>query len=183
MTLGSNNISPRSLHLDERVGWVVTIVGIPSAFMLHGYVVFIFGSIKANAWWSSPLMPVVFIFSAMVSGIAGVMVLYMAVTKLRGKTIDMHCVDTIAMYLRLRCYLLCLERGEGRRDLETTDNPPHDGLVGILRSYRDRWRGPLAMAAFVITPNASHVAFIRTLAVCGVALALAFGVLDGSAWR
>jgi Ni/Fe-hydrogenase subunit HybB-like protein len=99
MTLGSKNISPRALHIDERVGWVVTLVGIPSAFMLHGYVGFIFGSIKANPWWSSPLMPVVFIFSAMVSGIAGVMVLYMATSRLRGKPIDMRCVDTIAMYL------------------------------------------------------------------------------------
>jgi Ni/Fe-hydrogenase subunit HybB-like protein len=99
MTLGSSNISPRSLHIDERVGWIVTLVGIPSAFLLHGYVGFIFGSIKANPWWNSPLMPVVFIFSAMVSGIACVMVLYMAVSKLRHKTIDMRCVDTIAMYL------------------------------------------------------------------------------------
>ena len=99
MTLGSSNISPRSLHIDERVGWIVTLVGIPSAFMLHGYVGFIFGSIKANPWWSSPLMPVVFIFSAMVSGIACVMLLYMATTKLRGRKIDMLCVDTIAMYL------------------------------------------------------------------------------------
>jgi Ni/Fe-hydrogenase subunit HybB-like protein len=99
MTLGSSNISPRSLHIDEKVGWIVTLVGIPSAFLLHGYVGFIFGSIKANPWWSSPLMPVVFIFSAMVSGIAGVMLIYMATTKLRKKIIDMRCVDTIAMYL------------------------------------------------------------------------------------
>jgi Ni/Fe-hydrogenase subunit HybB-like protein len=99
MTLGSMNISERALHIDERVGWVVTLVGIPSAFMLHGYVGFIFGSIKANPWWSSPLMPVVFIFSAMVSGIACVMLLYMATTKMRGRKIDMACVDTIAMYM------------------------------------------------------------------------------------
>ena len=99
MTLGSNNISERSLAIDERVGWIVTLIGIPSAFLLHGYVGFIFGSIKANPWWSSPLMPVVFIFSAMVSGIAGVMLLYMAITKLRKQKIDMRCVDTIAMYL------------------------------------------------------------------------------------
>jgi Ni/Fe-hydrogenase subunit HybB-like protein len=99
MTLGSSNISERSLAIDERVGWIVTIIGIPSAFMLHGYVGFIFGSIKANPWWSSPLMPVVFIFSAMVSGIAAVMLLYMAVTKLRKKMIDIRCVDTIAMYM------------------------------------------------------------------------------------
>ena len=44
-------------------------------------------------------MPVVFIFSAMVSGIAGVMVLYMGLTKLRKQKIDMRCVDSIAMYL------------------------------------------------------------------------------------
>jgi len=99
MTLGSSNISERSLHIDERVGWVVTLIGIPSAFLLHGYVGFIFGSIKANPWWSSPLMPVVFIFSAMVSGVAGVMLLYMAITKIRKRMIDMRCVDTIAMYL------------------------------------------------------------------------------------
>ncbi len=99
MTLGSNNISERSLRIDEKVGWIVTLIGIPSAFLLHGYVGFIFGSIKANPWWSSPLMPVVFIFSAMVSGVAAVMLLYMVTTKLRKLTIDMHCVDTIAMYM------------------------------------------------------------------------------------
>jgi Ni/Fe-hydrogenase subunit HybB-like protein len=99
MTLGSSNISPRSLAIDDRVGWIVTLIGIPSAFLLHGYVGFIFGSVKANPWWSSPLMPVVFIFSAMVSGIAGVMLLYMAISKLRKQVIDMRCVDSIAMYL------------------------------------------------------------------------------------
>jgi Ni/Fe-hydrogenase subunit HybB-like protein len=99
MTLGSSNISERSLHIDEKVGWIVTLVGIPSAFMLHGYVGFIFGSLKSNPWWSSPLMPVVFIFSAMVSGIAAVMLIYMALTKLRGKLIDIRCVDAIAMYM------------------------------------------------------------------------------------
>lgn len=99
MTLGSDNLSERSLHIDERVGWYVTIVGIPSAFLLHGYVGFIFGSVKANPWWSTPLMPVVFIFSAMVSGIAAVMLLYMLMTWARKQQVDMACVDTIARYL------------------------------------------------------------------------------------
>jgi Ni/Fe-hydrogenase subunit HybB-like protein len=99
LTLGSNNISERALAIDERVGWLITLIGIPSAFLLHGYVGFIFGSIKANPWWSSPMMPVVFIFSAMVSGIAAVMLLYMLITRLRREKIDMLCVDTIARYL------------------------------------------------------------------------------------
>ena len=99
MTLGSSKISENALRIDERVGWVITLIGVPSAFLLHGYVGFIFGSIKANPWWSTPLMPVVFIFSAMVSGIAAVMLLYMLLTWFRKETIDMRCVDTIARYL------------------------------------------------------------------------------------
>ena len=99
LTLGSNNINERALRIDHRVGWIVTIVGIPSAFLLHGYVGFIFGSVKANPWWSTPLMPVVFLFSAMVSGIAAVLLLYMLATRLRRKLVDMRCVDTIARYL------------------------------------------------------------------------------------
>jgi Ni/Fe-hydrogenase subunit HybB-like protein len=78
---------------------VITIIGIPSAFLLHGYVGFIFGSIKANPWWSSVLMPIVFLFSAIVSGIAMVILLYMIITPLRGKTIDMNCLDRVASYL------------------------------------------------------------------------------------
>jgi len=106
MTLGSRNISERALAVDDRVGWLITLIGIPSAFLLHGYVGFIFGSVKANPWWSSPLMPVVFIFSAMVSGIAAVMLLYMLITWLRRETIDMRCVDTVARYL---CYTFILD--------------------------------------------------------------------------
>jgi Ni/Fe-hydrogenase subunit HybB-like protein len=99
LTLGSSNISDGALAVDNRVGWIITVIGIPSAFLLHGYVGFIFGSIKANPWWSTPLMPVVFIFSAMVSGIAMVLLLYMGLNRLRGKSIDMRCVDTVAKYL------------------------------------------------------------------------------------
>jgi len=99
LTLGSDNISPRAMEIDDRAGWLITVIGIPSAFLLHGYVGFIFGSVKANPWWSSPLMPVVFLFSAMVSGIAIVMLLYMLLSTLRREPIDMRCVDTIARYL------------------------------------------------------------------------------------
>ena len=99
LTLGSDNISAESLKVDDKVGRFVTIVGIPSAFLLHGYVGFIFGSIKANPWWSTPMMPIVFLFSAIVSGIAAVMLLYIVITAWRKKPIDMPCVDTIARYL------------------------------------------------------------------------------------
>ncbi|HEX5041424.1 MAG TPA: NrfD/PsrC family molybdoenzyme membrane anchor subunit [Candidatus Polarisedimenticolaceae bacterium] len=99
MTLGSQNVSPAALALDDKVGRFVTIVGIPSAFLLHGYVGFIFGSIKANPWWSTPLMPIVFLFSALVSGIALILLLYPVVAHLKGQPVSLRCLDTMGALL------------------------------------------------------------------------------------
>jgi len=99
MTLGSYNVSPRALAIDDKLGRFVTIVGIPSAFLLHGYVGFIFGSIKANPWWSTPLMPIVFLFSAIVSGIAAVLLIYIVYGFFSGIRTEVRCLDTMARYL------------------------------------------------------------------------------------
>ncbi len=106
LTLGISDISPKAVKWDDRLGYIITVIGIPSAFILHGYVGFIFGSVKANPWWSTVLMPVIFIFSAMVSGIALIMVLYMVVSFIRKVKIDMPCLDTIGKYL---FYMLILD--------------------------------------------------------------------------
>ncbi|MCL4551617.1 MAG: polysulfide reductase NrfD [Bacteroidetes bacterium] len=99
VSLFSKDISEKAIHFDKKSVKIVTIIGIPSAFLLHGYVGFIFGSIKANPWWSSVLMPIVFLFSAIVSGIALVLIIYMVVTPLRSKPIQMDCLDKLASYL------------------------------------------------------------------------------------
>ena len=99
LTLGVFDVSEKALHLDERMGKAITVIGIPSAFLLHGYVGFIFGSVKANPWWGTVLMPIIFIFSAMVSGIALLMFLYLAVSRLRKTPVDMACLNTIGMFL------------------------------------------------------------------------------------
>jgi len=99
LTLGATDVSPTALKFDDSAGRWITIVGIPSAFLLHGYVGFIFGSIKANPWWSSVLMPVVFLFSAIVSGIALVLVLYMLATMFRWRKVNMACLDKLAQFL------------------------------------------------------------------------------------
>ncbi|MGD2215984.1 MAG: polysulfide reductase NrfD [Gemmatimonadales bacterium] len=99
LTLGATDLSDRSLRFDEKAGRWITIIGIPSAFLLHGYVGFIFGSVKANPWWSSVLMPVVFLFSAIVSGIALVLIIYMVASMARWKPVDMRCADKLAAFL------------------------------------------------------------------------------------
>ncbi|HBB17439.1 MAG: polysulfide reductase [Syntrophus sp. RIFOXYC2_FULL_54_9] len=99
LSLFSTDISEKAVAFDKKTVKVITIIGIPSAFLLHGYVGFIFGSIKANPWWSSVMMPVVFLFSAIVSGIAIVMLLYMIIIPIRGGKIDMKCLDKVASFL------------------------------------------------------------------------------------
>jgi Ni/Fe-hydrogenase subunit HybB-like protein len=99
ISLFSTDTSPRAIAIDKKVIKFITIIGIPSAFILHGYVGFIFGSIKANPWWSSVLIPIVFLFSAIVSGIALILLLYMIITPSRGIPIDMKCLDKIASFL------------------------------------------------------------------------------------
>ena len=99
LSLFSTDISEKAVAFDKKTVKIITIIGIPSAFLLHGYVGFIFGSIKANPWWSSVMMPVVFLFSAIVSGIAMVMLLYMIIKPLMGGKIDMKCLDKVASFL------------------------------------------------------------------------------------
>ncbi|HVU34211.1 MAG TPA: NrfD/PsrC family molybdoenzyme membrane anchor subunit [Opitutaceae bacterium] len=99
LTLGVRDTSPAALQLDDRMGRAITIIGIPSAFLLHGYVGFIFGSIKANPWWGNVLMPVIFIFSAIVSGIALCVAIYVVLNWLRRQKPSDDCLDAMGKFL------------------------------------------------------------------------------------
>ena len=99
LTLGVMDTSEPAVKLDAKMAQILSIVGIPSAFLLHGYVGFIFGSIKANPWWGNPLMPIIFILSAMSSGIALCVFNYLVLTWIRRRQVDMRCLDTMAMFL------------------------------------------------------------------------------------
>jgi len=99
LSLGSRDLSPEAVAFDQKAVHTITLIGIPSAFLLHGYVGFIFGSVKANPWWSSVLMPIVFLFSAIVSGISLVLMIYYVTTMIRRKPLDMACLDKLSEFL------------------------------------------------------------------------------------
>lgn len=83
LTLGVYDTSEESLRRDEKAIKILAGLGIPVACFLHGYAGFIFGSVKANALWMTPLMPVIFIMSAIVSGIALCILTYIVTMELR----------------------------------------------------------------------------------------------------
>lgn len=101
LALGVRDIPPRAAAIDATlVNWL-SILGIPVACVLHGYVGFLFGAIKANPWWSSPLVPVVFLCSAIVSGIAALLLLYLAICARRGLEPDEDCTRSLCRSLWL----------------------------------------------------------------------------------
>ena len=79
LTFGARDVSEDALKVDHKAAKILAGIGIPVACFLHGYAGFIFGSVKANALWMSPLMPVIFIMSAVVSGIALCMLTYIII--------------------------------------------------------------------------------------------------------
>jgi Ni/Fe-hydrogenase subunit HybB-like protein len=101
LALGVYDISPEARRHDHNITRFLAAIGIPMACLLHGYVGFLFGALKANPWWSTPLMPVIFLFSAMVSGIALLIVLYQVAMKLKGMTIERTAISALARWLWL----------------------------------------------------------------------------------
>ncbi|MBI4268199.1 MAG: polysulfide reductase NrfD, partial [Chloroflexi bacterium] len=99
LALGIYDISEESLAIDKKIIKVLAFIGVPTAFLLHGYVGFIFGAVKANPWWSTPLMPIIFLMSATVSGIALLIVLYIVVTRVRRVPLDYNCLNSLALWL------------------------------------------------------------------------------------
>lgn len=84
---------------DRRIVKFLAGLGIPLACVLHGYVGFLFGSIKANPWWATPLMFVIFIFSAIVSGISVLVFHYFVVARINRWKVDAACVRSLGRYL------------------------------------------------------------------------------------
>jgi len=99
LALGVLDITPRAAAIDHWLIGLLTLIGIPAACVLHGYVGFLFGAIKANPWWSSSLMPVIFLTSAIVSGISVLILLYLFLCWWSRIKPDDACMKALAQLL------------------------------------------------------------------------------------
>ncbi|MCD4757073.1 MAG: polysulfide reductase NrfD [Arcobacteraceae bacterium] len=100
LTLGTNDKSIEGRKIDRKVAFILAAVGIPLACSLHGYVGFIFGAVKTVEWWFTPLMPIIFLLSASVSGIAGMILFYILIKKFTGKMSEIK-TETIKTLVKL----------------------------------------------------------------------------------
>lgn len=143
ITLWSDDVSAKAREYDRKWLTALAIIGIPAAHGLHGYVGFVYGSLKAREWWSSDMMPVIFIFSAVISGVALLIVLYVFAAKVRRIPLDFACLKGMAYTLwGFMMFTLLLEALE----FATVVYKGKEGIEVIM----DYVRGPLIMRLFVV---------------------------------
>ena len=99
LTLGVMEYTPESARVDHKLTTFLAAIGIPWACFLHGYVGFIFGSVKANAWWATPLQPIIFLMSAIVSGIAMLMLMYAFIRWRTRQPYDFRMIHKLMVFL------------------------------------------------------------------------------------
>lgn len=107
LTLGSRDTSAAAMHRDHTLLVVLSAIGILLAFIFHGYVGFVFGALKARPLWSNPLMMPMFIMSAIVSGVALMILAYEVIeSRLGSGKIDREIVDGL---MKLMMWLIFVD--------------------------------------------------------------------------
>ena len=98
LALGRLDTSDESQAFDRRWLKRAGVVGIPLAiFMVHGGTGVLFAVSKARPYWNSGLFPVIFVVSALLSGTALVMLIYVLRTRLfDGDSVDPDLLDRLA---------------------------------------------------------------------------------------
>ncbi len=101
LTLGRTSLSEAALESDEKWLKRFGIIGIPLAiFFVHGGTGVLFAVSKARPYWNSGLFPIIFVISAVVSGTALVMAVYVLRRKFfDGTPVDLALLDRLGQLL------------------------------------------------------------------------------------
>lgn len=101
LTLGRKDRSDGAKETDRKWLKRFGILGIPLAiFFVHGGTGILFAVAKSRPYWNSGLFPVIFIISAVVSGTALVMAVYVLRTKFfTDDTVDLELLDRLGLLL------------------------------------------------------------------------------------
>lgn len=100
-TFGNMDLSDEAIEKDHKKGFILGAIGIPLALAVHGYTGYILGAVHANVMWHTPLMPIIFLASAMVSGTGLLVILIPLFQRFLSerKKVDTEMVATLAKLL------------------------------------------------------------------------------------
>lgn len=97
ITFKNATINDYTKKRDHKWMKILGIIGIPLAIIgVHGGTGTLFAVVQARAGWNTALFPIIFVVSAMVSGTALLVAIYIIKRKAQKKPIDMKMVQSLA---------------------------------------------------------------------------------------
>ncbi len=106
--LGSTPLPPERIAAhDARAKWLA-IAGIPLAIMVHGYTGVLLGFVKRRPLWHTPLMPILFLTSAVLSGVGLLICVLVVLNRWTRHRTDPALLPTLS---RLMLALLIVDLG------------------------------------------------------------------------
>ncbi len=177
-TLGHSSLSERALRWDRRFLRTLAIISIPGAVALHSVTAWILGLVKGQPGWNTPILAPLFIASALVSGLAGVILAALAGRRLFKLEVSDDVIQTLARYLLALVPVLMYLLFSEFLTVGYSGTPAHlqvfheilfgrfarifwfDVVVGVLI--------PLALLALPWTRNPRGIALACLLVIVGV---------------
>lgn len=101
LALGYTDLSPRALERDRKILRALAIVSVPAAVLLHSITAWILGVVKARVTWHTSLLGPLFVVSAVVSGLALVIVSAIVAKALLGLRIKRETIVELGKLLAL----------------------------------------------------------------------------------
>lgn len=99
LAFGNDQVTTETENRDHKWSFILGAIGIPFAIAVHGYTGYILGVVRARPLWHTPLMPITFLVSAMVSGIAFMLLLSWIMVRNDQGHIPWDLIDRLAVLL------------------------------------------------------------------------------------
>ena len=99
LALGKTEVTPQTGKRDHKWIYVLGAVGILFAISVEVYTGYILGVVRARPLWHTPLMPIIFLVSAMVGGTAFMLILTWLMVRDKEERVLWHLIDRLAVLL------------------------------------------------------------------------------------
>jgi len=113
MALGTKDTSAAARTHDHHLTYVLAWIALPAAVLVHSITAWIFGLQISRGFWYSAIMPPLFISSALVSGLALVIILALIVRRTGrisfGEDLSTFLGGLLAVFLAVEAFLLLSE--------------------------------------------------------------------------
>lgn len=90
---GNTSLTEAEIKSDDQKARFFGLVGVPLAILVHGYTGVLLGFIRGRVLWNTPMMPVLFLTSAIVSGIALLIIILLLLRKVTSFKIDEEIIS------------------------------------------------------------------------------------------